>query len=84
MKKTAKEKEEHLHRAMLIINQLGEEYAAWYGSPRGFGRNVALGEYILDITADGQNADEWYFSARMAYLEWNKKHNILTDPPLNP
>jgi hypothetical protein len=71
-------------RAMLIINQLGEEYASWYGWPRGFGRSVALGEYILDITADGQKADEWFFSAREAFLVWKKKHNILTDPPLNP
>ena len=33
-----------------IVNELANEYAAWYGWTSGFGRYVALGEYILEET----------------------------------
>ncbi len=48
MAKTANEKNEHKHRTMLIVNQLGAEYGKWYGYPEHSppGRTLALGEYI--------------------------------------
>jgi hypothetical protein len=81
MKITADAKEEHKHRALLIVNQLAEEYGAWYGWTSGFGRTVALGEYILEITESEQFHDEWLMAARKAFLKWKEVHDIETTPP---
>jgi hypothetical protein len=75
-----KQEREHRHRAQLIVNQLGEEYAAWYGHP-GFGRYVALGEYILEDTDTGIQHDSWLMDARESFLKWKKDHHIETAHP---
>jgi hypothetical protein len=47
MTKTQKETEDHRLRAIKIANQLADEYGSWNGwTTDGFGRNVALGDYI--------------------------------------
>jgi hypothetical protein len=51
---------------MAIANKLGEEYGDWYGWTSGFGRYVALGEYILEETGSDLPHDEWLMVAR----EW--------------
>lgn len=78
---TKKEKE-HRERTTRIVNQLGEEYAAWYGQP-GFGRYAALGEYILEETDSDRHHDAWLMAAREAFLKWKKDHQIETDLPAN-
>lgn len=82
MKKTAKETQEHRHRAMLINNKLGEEYGDWFGWTSGFGRYVALGEYIVEL-CENEPHDEWFDAAKAAYLKWKEAHNITTTPPPN-
>jgi hypothetical protein len=83
MRKSAKEKQEHENRAMAIASKLGEEYGDWYGWTSGFGRYVALGEYILEETGSDLPHDEWLMVAREAFLKWKKDHNISTAPPAN-
>jgi hypothetical protein len=83
MEKTANAKKQHSDRAMEIINQLGEEYAAWFGWTSGLGRNVALCEYILEITESDHLHDEWLMTAREAFLKWKHDHCIDTTPPPN-
>jgi hypothetical protein len=75
-----KEEQEHRHRAQLIVNQLGEEYAAWYGQP-DLGRYVALGEYILEETDSDRPHDKWLMDARESFLKWKKAQHIETAPP---
>ena len=77
-----KEEKEHRERTTRIVNQLGEEYAAWYGRP-GFGRYVALGEYILEETDSDHPHDKWLMDARESFLKWKKDHRIETAPPAN-
>ena len=77
-----KEEKEHRQRAQQIVNQLGAEYAAWYGMT-GFGRYVALGEYILEETDSDQPHDKWLMDARESFLKWKKDHRIETPPPAN-
>jgi len=83
MKKTSQEKEQHEQRAMAIVNQLGAEYGAWYGWTEGFGRYVALGEYILEETESDLPHDKWLMDARESFLKWKKDHHIETAPPAN-
>jgi hypothetical protein len=83
MKKTAQEKEEHRQRMTAIVNQLGDEYAAWYGWTSGFGRYVALGEYILEETESAAHHDKWLMEARESFLKWKKDNHIETAPPAN-
>lgn len=52
--KTSQEKQQHLEKVTSIANQLANEYAAWYGRPAGFGRTVAMGEYIVEVTESDQ------------------------------
>lgn len=83
MKKMATKKQEHRYRAMAIVNKLGGEYGDWYGWTSGFGRYVALGEYILEETESDQQHDEWLMVAREAFLKWKSDHRIETAPPPN-
>ena len=80
MKKTL---QQHRERVTSIVNQLGEEYEAWYGWTSGFGRYLALGEYILEETASDQPHDEWLMDARKSFLKWKEIHHIETTPPPN-
>jgi hypothetical protein len=84
MPKTSQEKEQHQYRAMLIANKLADEYRDWYGWPEhaGFARNVALGEYILEL-CEFDVHDEWLDDAKEAFLKWKKSHNVGTAPPAN-
>jgi hypothetical protein len=82
MKKTSQEKQQHLEKVTSIVNELGDEYAAWYGRPEGFGRYVALGEYILEETESDRPHDKWLMDARESFLKWKKDHNIETVPTL--
>jgi hypothetical protein len=50
MKKTSQEKEQHTKKITAIVKRLADEYGDWYGWTGGFGRYVALGEYILEET----------------------------------
>ncbi len=81
MKKTAKETQEHRHRAMLINNSLADEYRYWFGYPEhgGFGRYVALGEYIVEL-CEIEPHDEWFDAAKDAYLKWREVHHVTTTP----
>ncbi len=83
MKKTSQEKEQHRSRATVIVNQLADEYGDWYGWTEGFGRYVALGEYILEETESGLPHDQWLMAARESFLKWKKDHHIETAPPAN-
>ena len=83
MKKTSQEKGQHSDRITAIVNQLGAEYGAYYGWTEGFSRNVALGEYILEITESGLPHDKWLMDARAAFLKWKKEQDIKTAPPAN-
>ncbi|MGB7549710.1 MAG: hypothetical protein WBM14_18390 [Terracidiphilus sp.] len=83
MKKTSQEKKQHLEKVTSIVNQLGAEYGAWYGWTSGFGRYVALGEYILEETESDQPHDKWLMDARESFLKWKKNHSIETAPPEN-
>lgn len=80
MKKTL---QQHREKVTSIVNQLGEEYGAWYGWTSGFGRYVALGEYILEETESDTQHDEWLMDARESFLKWKKIHRIDTAPPAN-
>jgi hypothetical protein len=80
MKKTL---QQHRERVTSIVNQLGEEYEAWYGWTSGFGRYLALGEYILEETASDQPHDEWLMDSRKSFLKWKEIHHIETTPPPN-
>jgi hypothetical protein len=81
MTKTSQEKQQHRERVTSIVNQLGEEYAAWYGWTGRFGRYVALGEYILEETESDLTHDKWLMDARESFLKWKKVHHIDTAPP---
>jgi hypothetical protein len=84
MKKTSQEKQEHLQKTTTIVNQLGEEYANWYGRRlEGVGRYVALGEYILEETESDQHHDKWLMEARESFLRWKKDQHIETGPSAN-
>jgi hypothetical protein len=83
MTKTAQEKQQHEKKVTSIVNQLGNEYAAWYGWARGFGRYVALGEYILEETESDQPHDKWLMDARESFLKWKKDQHIATASPAN-
>jgi hypothetical protein len=49
----------------------------------GFGRNVALGEYIVEQVDSGLY-EPWMVEAKTAYLKWRKEHpEIQTTPPPN-
>ena len=76
MTKTSQEKQQHRERVTSIVNQLAEEYAAWYGRTEGFGRYVALGEYILEETESAQSHDKWLMDARESFLKWKQDHHI--------
>jgi hypothetical protein len=78
MKKTSQEKQEHTQKITAIVNQLGEEYTNWCGRPEGFGRYVALGEYILEETESDQHHDKWLMEARESFLRWKKDQHIET------
>jgi len=83
MAKTQKETEEHRHRAVLVVNKLADEYADWFEWPEnaGFGRNVALGEYMVEQVDFGLS-EPWMVEAKAAYLKWRKDHpEIQTTPP---
>lgn len=82
-KKTAQEKKQHLEKVTSIVNELAAEYGAWYGWSSGFGRYVALGEYILEETESDQLHDKWLMDARKSFLKWKQDHNIGTAPPAN-
>ncbi len=83
MAKTQKEIEEHQHRAIKIANQLADEYGSWHGWTMGFGRNVALGEYIVEQVDSGLY-EPWMVEAKTAYLKWRKEHpEVQTTPPPN-
>jgi hypothetical protein len=83
MAKTQKEIEDHQHRAIKIANQLADEYGSWNGWTQGFGRNVALGEYIVEQTESGLY-EPWMIEAKNAYLKWRKDHpEVQTTPPPN-
>ncbi len=81
MKKTSQEKEQHRSRVTEIANQLADEYGDWYGWTGGFGRLVALGEYILEITEPDVPHDKWLTDARESFLKWKRDHHIETEPP---
>jgi hypothetical protein len=83
MKKTSQEKEQHTQKITTIVNQLADEYGNWYGWTEGFGRYVALGEYILEETESDQHHDKWLMEARESFLKWKKDHHIVTTPPAN-
>jgi hypothetical protein len=83
MKKTPQQEKEHRGKVTSIVNQLGDEYGAWYGWTGGFGRYVALGEYILEETESDHPHDDWLMEARKSFLKWKKDNNIKTDPPTN-
>lgn len=83
MNKTSHEKEQHRDRVTAIVNKLGHEYGAWYGWTEGFGRYVALGEYILEETESSLPHDEWLMEARKSFLKWKRVHDIGTAPPSN-
>jgi hypothetical protein len=80
MKKTSQEKEQHTQKVTAIANQLAEEYANWYGRTEGFGRYVALGEYILEETESDQHHDKWLVEARESFLRWKKDQHVETGP----
>ncbi len=83
MAKTPQETQEHLNRVTLIANQLADEYADWYGWTTGFGRNVALGEYIVEQVKFGLY-EPWMMEAKDAYLKWREDHpDVTTTPPAN-
>jgi hypothetical protein len=84
MEKTAKEKQEHLHRALLILNRLGEEYGDWYGWPKHTppSRFLALGEFIVEL-CEIEPHEEWFDAAKEAYLKWKKLHHQDITPPPN-
>jgi hypothetical protein len=71
MAKTVHEKKEHEEKVASIVNQLADEYAAWYGRP-GFGRYMALGEYILEQTESGEPHDPWLIDARESFIKSKK------------
>lgn len=83
MKKTADEKKQHQQKVTSIVNQLADEYGAWYGWTSGFGRYVALGEYVLEETESDIPHDKWLMDARESFLKWKKVHHIETTPPPN-
>ncbi len=39
---------------------------------RGLGRNIALGEYILEETDEDRHYDTWLMTAREAFLKWKR------------
>ena len=80
MKKTSQDRQQHREKVTSIVNHLGDEYAAWYGRTDGFGRYVALGEYILEETESDQPHDKWLMDARESFLKWKKDHHIETAP----
>jgi hypothetical protein len=65
------------------MNQLAEEYRRWNGWTTGIGRNHAVGEYILEITANDRTHDPWLDTARKAYLKDKKDRHISMTPPAN-
>ena len=73
----------HLEKVTAIVNELANEYAAWYGWILGSGRYVALGEYILEETEGDTVHDQWLMDARESFLKWKKDHHIETSPPAN-
>lgn len=75
---------QHQERANGIINQLGSEYAAWFGWSQGFGKYVALGEYILELTEENPGADEWLVTAGKAFRVWKARHGVTQVPPRSP
>ena len=77
------EKKQHQDRVNSIVNQLGAEYGAWFCWSSGFGRYVALGEYILEQTGENPHADKWLLDARESFLKWKKDCDIGTTPPGN-
>jgi hypothetical protein len=81
MKKTSHEKQEHGQKVTGILNQLADEYGKWYGWTTGFGRYVALGEYILEETESETPHDKWLMDARESFLKWRKENHIDTAPP---
>jgi hypothetical protein len=85
MKKTAKENQEHRHRAKLIANQMGKEYGDWFGFPEHspVGRHLAIGEYIVELCEIDRH-DEWFDAAKDAYLKWKETHNMTMTPPQSP
>jgi hypothetical protein len=81
--KTSAEEKEHHDRAIAIVNELAEEYGRWHGWTVGFGRNVALGEYIVEQVDTGLY-EPWMVEAKTAYLKWRKEHpEVQTTPPPN-
>ena len=72
-----KEEKQHRERATRIVDQLGEEYVAWYGRS-GFSRYVALGEYILEKTDSNLPHNKWLMDARESFLKWKEDHHIET------
>lgn len=83
MAKTQTEIDDHLQRTIKIANRLADEYGNWNGWTTGFGRNVALGEYIVEQTESGLY-EPWMIDAKNAYLKWRKEHpEIKTTPPAN-
>jgi len=80
MKKTL---QQHHEKVTSIVNQLGEEYGAWFGWTTGIGRYLALGEYILEETESDQPHDEWLMDARVSFLKWKEIHHIEMSPPPN-
>jgi hypothetical protein len=81
--KTSEATKLHREKVTAIVNALGDEYAAWYGWTTGFGRYVALGEYILEETEGDKSHDQWLMDARASFLKWKKDHHIETTPPAN-
>lgn len=81
MTKTAQSKKQHHERVTAITNQLAEEYAAWYGWTGGFGRYVAVDEYILEETESEHHHEKWLMDARESFLKWKKGRNITMAPP---
>ena len=77
------EKEQHIRKTTAIVNQLADEYADWYGRAEGFGRYVAVGEYIREETESNLPHDKWLMDARESFLRWKKDHHIDTAPPAN-
>ena len=59
-----------------------DEYRDWFGYPDhgGFGRYVALGEYIVEL-CEIEPHDEWFDAAKDAYLKWKEVHHFTTTPP---
>lgn len=87
MTKTAKEVEEHQLELIRINNELGAEYGRWFGFPihSPVGRYLALGEYLVEL-CKFEPHDEWFDSAKAAYLKWKEEHGYpanLQDSAIN-